>query len=194
MSRSNSRRAPILLVAVLGLALTVPTGGTHAQTEAVPVAVDRHSAMALDAMALWNPAPALYVNSGYDIDEGILLWNAQPIEASALFTFGHVLHVPGFPDLTDSTGYRGLIGQYRAAFPDLVMTVDDVIADGNKVVVLWTMEGTHTGNFGEIAATGNPFKIAGVSIFRTTNGNVAETWFMPDGLGLLDQIVIDPSA
>ena len=105
MSRSRRHRAPVLVLALLSLALAFPPGGiAQAQSESGTVAVDRHVALALDAMTLWNPAPALYVNNGYDIDEGILLWNAQPLDANHLFTFGHVLHVPGFPDLTHSAG------------------------------------------------------------------------------------------
>lgn len=189
----RSHRHASLLVALLGVALLFSPGSlAKAQTVSGEVAVDHRVATALEAMALWDGAPGVFVDLGYGADGGVFLWTGQVNGADGLFRLSHVLHVPGFADVEDSMAYRDLVGRYRRAFTDLLVTVDDVIHDGNTVVLRWTMEGTHTGNFAALAPTGAPFRITGVTIFRTANGQIAETWFMPDALGLVTQLAADP--
>lgn len=74
-----------------------------------------------------------------------------------------------------------------AAFPDANWAIDDMIAEGDKVVYRWTATGTHQGKFLGVAATGKPIKITGVTIFRIENGKIAERWGSADLLGLLQQ-------
>ena len=84
----------------------------------------------------------------------------------------------------------------KAAFPDLHVHLDDVIAEGNKVVARWTAVGTHKGAgkhslFGSVKPTGRQFRTSGITILRFENGRVAETWGVTDelsvarGLGLI---------
>ena len=189
--RSHSRAS--LLVVLLGVALLISSSGAaQAQSVSAEVVMDHHVATALKAMSLWDAAPGVFVDLGYGGDDGVFLWTGQVDSADGLFRLGHVLHVPGFPDREDSMAYRQLVSQYRRAFPDLQVTVDDVIADGNIVMLRWTMAGTHTGAFGDLTPTGTQVQIVGVTIFRTANGQIAETWFMPDALGLLTQLSANP--
>jgi steroid delta-isomerase-like uncharacterized protein len=82
---------------------------------------------------------------------------------------------------------------YRAAFPDLRMSVDDQIAAGDRVVVRWTATGTHRGELNGIPATGRTAKVSGVFIHQLAGGQIAESWSMFDQLGLLVQLgVLQP--
>lgn len=63
-----------------------------------------------------------------------------------------------------------------SAFPDIRMTVDDTVAQGNVVVVRWSVQGTHRGDFLGIAATNEPVKFRGMTWLRFANGRIVEGW------------------
>jgi steroid delta-isomerase-like uncharacterized protein len=83
---------------------------------------------------------------------------------------------------------------YRAAFPDMRMSFDDQIADGDKVVTRWTANGTHQGQLDAIPATGRLARISGIFIHQLTDGEITESWTSFDRLGLLQQLGVIPSA
>lgn len=83
---------------------------------------------------------------------------------------------------------------YRAAFPDMRMSFDDQIADGDKVVTRWTANGTHQGQLDAIPATGRLARISGIFIHQLTDGEITQTWTSFDRLGLLQQLGVIPSA
>jgi steroid delta-isomerase-like uncharacterized protein len=89
-------------------------------------------------------------------------------------------------------GLKALLGVFRAAFPDYRDTLDDMVADGDRVATRWTFGGTHRGPFQGIAPTNKPVTIRGMSIFRVSDGQIVEDWTEMDVLGLLQQI--GPSA
>jgi steroid delta-isomerase-like uncharacterized protein len=72
-------------------------------------------------------------------------------------------------------------------------TVEDVIAEGDRVVVRWTNSGTHVGEFFGAPATGKGFTIAGVDIYRLEDGKMAEHWHVVDQLSMLQQLGMLPS-
>jgi steroid delta-isomerase-like uncharacterized protein len=74
-----------------------------------------------------------------------------------------------------------------AAFPDQHMTIDDVIAEGDRVVVRSTLNGTHQGEMQGIPATGNPVSQPSITIFRLAKGKIAEGWFAADNLSKMQQ-------
>jgi steroid delta-isomerase-like uncharacterized protein len=82
---------------------------------------------------------------------------------------------------------------YRAAFPDLRMTVDDVIAAGDKVAVRWHSEGTHRGELEGLAPTGAHGSVTGISIDHWQGGKVVESWTEWDNLGLARQLGAAPA-
>ncbi|HYI14393.1 MAG TPA: ester cyclase, partial [Thermomicrobiales bacterium] len=82
---------------------------------------------------------------------------------------------------------------FRVAFPDLVMSVDNVIAEDDFVGEVLTLRGTHTGTFAGIPPTGKPIEIKSVNICRIEDGLVRERWGASDDLGLLRQIGLLPS-
>jgi MFS family permease len=75
------------------------------------------------------------------------------------------------------------------AFPDLELTLDELIGEGDTVVVRWTMRGTHLGEMrGGIAPTGKPFTVTGTTTNRVAGGKITEAWGNIDLLGLMLQL------
>jgi steroid delta-isomerase-like uncharacterized protein len=90
------------------------------------------------------------------------------------------------------SGIKQYVTELRAAFPDLHMTIEDQVADGDRVVTRWTATGTHTGPFHGIPPTGKAGKITGIDIDRIVNGKTVECWTNSDDLGLLQQLGVVP--
>jgi len=84
--------------------------------------------------------------------------------------------------------YKETCKAYFAAFPDMKITADDLLAEGNKVVKVWTANYTHKGEFVGIPATGKSIEQKGMEVFRIENGKIAEVWFCSDELGALKQM------
>jgi steroid delta-isomerase-like uncharacterized protein len=85
-------------------------------------------------------------------------------------------------------GYRELMAMYVSAFPDVQIIVDDMIAEGDKVVTRFTSRGTHRGEFMGIAPMGSQVTIGGISIIRVAGNKVTEEWDQLDMLGGLEQL------
>jgi steroid delta-isomerase-like uncharacterized protein len=84
------------------------------------------------------------------------------------------------------------VSMYREAFPDVRITVDDVIAADDKVVLRWHSEGTHRGDLAGLAPTGAHGSVTGISIDRWKDGKVVEAWAEWDNLGLARQLGAAP--
>ena len=87
---------------------------------------------------------------------------------------------------------KRFVAAYRRAFPDALSTVEDQIAEGDKVVTRWRAHGTHRGQLGPIAATSREFEMNGMTIERIADGRIAEVWVARDELGLLGQLGVLP--
>ncbi len=85
------------------------------------------------------------------------------------------------------------IEELRAAFPDLRYTIEDIVAEGDRVVARWTWSGTHEGNFRAFGATHARVTNKGTVIHRMREGKVAQTWVETDRLGFLEQVGAVPS-
>ena len=91
-------------------------------------------------------------------------------------------------EVRGSEGMRRVVGEFRTAFPDVHVTVDDQIAEADIVVTRWTAAGTHRGPLGEVAPTGKRVKFSGISMMRFDNARLIEEWELADQLGLLRQV------
>jgi predicted ester cyclase len=89
---------------------------------------------------------------------------------------------------TGPQAFRKYYAAIRSAVPDARYEVDDLIAEADRVVVRWTMRGTHEGYFGDIAPTGRPIALDGIAIYRVENGTLMERWVVSDLHGLLIEI------
>ena len=82
---------------------------------------------------------------------------------------------------------------YRQAFPDLQTTIEDQVAEGDKVVTRFTARGTHQGEteaFGP--PTGNRVEVTGITVEQFADGKIAEDWTNFDALGLMQQLGLIP--
>ena len=85
-------------------------------------------------------------------------------------------------------GIKRYVMMYRMAFPDVHFTIDDLIAEGERVVIRWTVTGTHKGELQGIAPTGRSVRVMGMVISRFAKGKVEEDWINFDALGLMQQL------
>ncbi len=114
--------------------------------------------------------------------------------ADELFASNFVGHDPASPeDIRGPEGVKEFASMYRNAFPDVLMSVEDQVAEGDKVATRWIASGTHQGEIMGIAPTGNRVTVAGTSIDRIVNGKIEETWDNYDALGMMQQIGAIPS-
>jgi steroid delta-isomerase-like uncharacterized protein len=118
------------------------------------------------------------------------VWNEGNFDVtSEVFAQDYVRH-----DLRPSQALPGPAGQakvaadFRAAFPDLRMEVDLILAEGDLVAARWTTEGTNTGPWGGNPPSGKRARFSGVNIFRFREGKVVELWNHRDDLGLMQQL------
>jgi predicted ester cyclase len=77
---------------------------------------------------------------------------------------------------------------FRQGFPDVVSTIEDLIAEGDKVVARWRSHATHQGEYIGIPPTGKEVEFTGISVYRIEAGKIAESWTVEDELGLMRQI------
>lgn len=87
-----------------------------------------------------------------------------------------------------ASGVKDVIGMVREAIPDIHATIEDMVAEGDKVVARFTLRGTHKAEFLGVPATGRSISIAVINIYRFEDGRVAEVWQLPDALGLMRQL------
>ncbi len=157
--------------ALIGAGLTLPEAAArHARsTEANKALVRR----AMDE--LWNQG------------------NVAAVDKYAAADFVEHQAVPGMPPGRE--GLKQVVTLFHQAFPDLKFTIDDTIAEGDKVVVRSTVQGTHKGTYLGIPATNKPFTITSIDILRLQGGKVVEHWGNEDDLGMLTQLgVVTPPA
>ena len=118
------------------------------------------------------------------------VWNGGNVDvALEVFAEDYVRHdlrptkaAPG------GAGMAAIAQAFRAAFPDLRMQVDVLLAEGDLVAARWTSTGTFTGAWGDVEPTGEQATFSGVNIFRFADGRVVELWNHRDDLGLMQQV------
>ena len=104
-------------------------------------------------------------------------------------------HDPGTPqDIPPGPeGIKPVLEGYLAAMGDINFTIEDQIAEGDKVLTRWTVRMTHSGELMGVPATGKSVSFSGITLLRLENGKIAEEWSNWDGIGLLEQIGALPS-
>jgi steroid delta-isomerase-like uncharacterized protein len=91
-------------------------------------------------------------------------------------------------------GLKEVLGMMRAAFPDIHWAVEEMVAEGDKVVTRFTWTGTHRGSFMGIPATGKSVSVKGVVIDQLEGGKMSNSRILMDSLGMLQQLGVVPSA
>jgi steroid delta-isomerase-like uncharacterized protein len=99
--------------------------------------------------------------------------------------------MPGRPQGPE--GVKWAAQMFRTAFPDVRFTVEDQIAEGDRLVNRFTVRGTHQGEFMGIPATGKQATVSGIDMIRVRDGKVVEHWVQMDQMGLMQQLGLMPS-
>ena len=105
-----------------------------------------------------------------------------------LCTPDYISHYPGSPQPQSSEAREHTSRMIYEAFPDLQHTLDDLIAEGDKVAVRFTVRGTHKGDFQGNPPTGRPIMFTGMRFYRMVGDRIAEDWGNFDLLGLMQQV------
>jgi len=93
---------------------------------------------------------------------------------------------PGTP--LGAEGVKQVVSMFRGAFPDLEITLDDLIAEGDKVAARSTLRGTHRGTLFGIAATGKPVSMTSLTLVCIVDGRLVESWVKNDVTSLMNQL------
>ena len=89
-------------------------------------------------------------------------------------------------------GLKEMVGGYLTAFPDMQLTIDDQVAEGDRVVTRFTARGTHDGEFQGVPATGRSVSMQVISIVRIVDGVIVEEWEQGDQMGMMGQLGLLP--
>lgn len=118
------------------------------------------------------------------------VWERGDIAAAReCFTADYVNHDPMLPEVPP--GYEGVmenVATYRRAFPDRRFSLHEIVTAGDRVVVRFSVTGTHTGRLGDIPPTSRTVTVGGIWLFRLEDGKIGESWGYWDTLGLLQQV------
>lgn len=113
--------------------------------------------------------------------------------ADEYFTPDYVSHIPGAPPLPPGPGaFKQVMAAWRKAFPDWHMTIEELLADGDKVCNRFTTTGTHKAKLWGIAATNKSMVVKGIEIHRIAGGKVAESWICDDVPSIMQQLGVVP--
>jgi predicted ester cyclase len=102
-------------------------------------------------------------------------------------------HFPGFPLAQGVDGLKQLLTVYLTAFSNRRVTIEDALAEGDRVVVRTTFRGTHTGSLMGIPPTGKQVTVSALNFFRIVNGRAAEQWVNNDDMGMMQQLGVIPA-
>jgi steroid delta-isomerase-like uncharacterized protein len=121
------------------------------------------------------------------------VWNQGNVDLlNELLASDFIIHAPQ-AEINGREGAKQYLAMLRGGFPDILFTIEDQFADGDRVMTRWTARGTHKGAFQGIPPTGKQVRLAGTDIDRIANGKVVECWTSTDDLGLLQQLGVLPT-
>jgi steroid delta-isomerase-like uncharacterized protein len=92
----------------------------------------------------------------------------------------------------DREGHKQILAAFRSAFPNLNVTTEDIVAEGDKVVTRWNAHGTHQGELMGIAPTGQDVAIKGIDVLRIAEGRIVERWAEYNDLEVMQQLGVVP--
>jgi len=106
----------------------------------------------------------------------------------------YINHTPATPDQpTGPEGVKGVVSMFRSAMPDLRVIVEDMVAEGDKVAVRYTLEGTHEGELFGVPPTGQRLSIKSIAVERVSDGKIREHWRVTDSLDMMQQLGVIPA-
>jgi steroid delta-isomerase-like uncharacterized protein len=113
--------------------------------------------------------------------------------AEQFFADTYVHHDPASPQVRDRDGLKQALRAFLAGCPDLHITTDALLAEGDTVTKRWTYHATHTGDLSGLPPTGKRITMSGLELFRLADGKIVESWVAYDNLSLMQQLGIMPT-
>jgi steroid delta-isomerase-like uncharacterized protein len=138
----------------------------------------------------------LMAKDNLDKSRGIFeeVWNQKRVEKiDELVATDYIHHDVLSPDQQGIDAYKQFVHRYRNAFPDIHFKIEDEIADGDTVVIRWTVTGTHNGDLPGLPRTGKAISVTGITIARLSDGKFVEAWNNWDALGMMQQLGAVPT-
>jgi steroid delta-isomerase-like uncharacterized protein len=122
------------------------------------------------------------------------VWNDGDLAAvDDLFADEYVMRNPGLPEeIRGPDGFRGVVRQFRSAFPDIDWTIEHLLDDDDMVHLHYTVRGTHEGELMGIPPTGESVEFTGMTLLRFEDGKAVDDWGVYDALGLMQQLGVGP--
>jgi steroid delta-isomerase-like uncharacterized protein len=118
-----------------------------------------------------------------------VFYNQGNIEsADQFFAPSYVHHDPASPHVRDRDGLKEVVRTFGAGCPDLHITIDELLAEGDTVTKRWTYHATHTGDLSGMMPTGKRITMSGLELFRLADGKIMECWLGYDNLSLMQQL------
>jgi steroid delta-isomerase-like uncharacterized protein len=106
----------------------------------------------------------------------------------------YVNHSPGMPNQPQGPeGIKAVVNMFRAGMPDLRVVIEDVIAEGDKVMMRYRIEGTHEGELFGVPPTGRRVSIESITVERVSGGMIREHWRVTDTLDMMQQLGAIPA-
>ena len=102
------------------------------------------------------------------------------------------IHIPGWGIPANRLGFKQMVANLRAAFPNLRCTVNGEIVVERKLAAIWTLRGTHKGLFLGNMPTGRSVEVQGFIFAHTKHGQITESWLLIDQMSMLQQIGVIP--
>jgi steroid delta-isomerase-like uncharacterized protein len=113
--------------------------------------------------------------------------------ADEIVAENYVNHNPAPGETPGREGLKQFVPTVRSGFPGGRFTVEDQIAEGDKVTTRWSFAGTHQAEFAGIPATGKQVQITAINIHRIVDGQIQEGWLNWDALGMMQQLGVIPT-
>jgi steroid delta-isomerase-like uncharacterized protein len=115
-------------------------------------------------------------------------WNERRPEILDELQISDVVYHGTTMQMNNLEEYKQVYNAFLSAFHDTKVTIDDIIAEGDKVMSRITMSGVHKGELEGMPPTGNSFTFTGFTVFRIVDGKIAEEWEIIDMLGMMTQL------
>jgi steroid delta-isomerase-like uncharacterized protein len=113
--------------------------------------------------------------------------------ADHFFADTYLHHDPASPQVRNRDDLKQVLRSFLAGCPDLHITIDELLAEGDTVTKRWTYHATHTGDLSGLAPTGKRITMSGLELFRLDGGKIVECWLGYDNLSLMQQLGVIPT-
>jgi steroid delta-isomerase-like uncharacterized protein len=104
------------------------------------------------------------------------VWNKGNLAVADEIFASTYLHRTPTTTLPNLAAFTQMINDFRAGVPDVQVTIQDLLTDGDKIITRWILTGTHRGELLGIAPTNKPVTLSGITIQRIENGRISESW------------------